>query len=162
MMNATLLDDDGVLIVASLSGLRARYVRPGSFYYAFPRELLACMNSGVAFGWRAGGEGEHSVAVERLDEAPKAPRRGAISGSIVVAANDTVLVVPYSTFSFECDGDVTFGSRGRLAAEIALPEGTYQLDVLRRDGGEGGGVFDIRLWSGKTTPVKVNELPGWT
>src|SRR2546430_2639396 len=118
-MNANLLDDDGILVIVSLSGLRARYVKPGTFDYAFPRELVACMNAGSAFGWHAGSEGEHTVSVETLAKAPRVTPK-AITGGIEVRADDTVLIVPYSAFSFECDGDVKFRTRGRLAAEIKV------------------------------------------
>ncbi len=74
----TVIDDDGVAVIASPFALKQRYA-DRAFDYTFPNALLEGMNAHELFAWRTGFEGEHIISVEIVNAPPAERRRFRVS-----------------------------------------------------------------------------------
>lgn len=107
LCEATVLDDDGVVVIASRRALESRYSAE-EFDYEFPKALLGGMAARELVAWLTGGEGEHAIRVEQVSD-PSAFRRIAgpeTTPEFVVAISDAdhLRILPYSQFTFGCSG----------------------------------------------------------
>jgi hypothetical protein len=127
---AELVDDDGVIVVASKSGLRERFAKR-TFDYDFPKELVEGARDRVVFGWQTEREGEVAVTIARGD--PKDLDVGFEAGGtcIDVGTDGIVYVTPYGSFTRACcdGGDMTTEQDDSYAA-FRVAEGRYRIGVI--------------------------------
>jgi hypothetical protein len=163
----TILDDDGVAVVASESALKRRYVDE-EFDYDFPKALLEGMRRGELFAWRTGSEGCHRVSVELVTERDFTDE-GTVStpeGVVLIENSDALLVLPYSQFTYGCDNGADFDLRDGLGARTEVPASSYRVRVVRigEDEDESGGAsFRVLLCAAPATNrnVSIEGVPGW-
>ena len=128
-LRARVVDDDGVLVIASERALAKRYAER-SFDYSYPNELLEGMRTADLVAWAAEEEGTAAVAVA-LGEADASFRA---IGTITVRGADALLVLPYSQFTFICakqHGVVVPRTKKSLCTRLSVPPGTYLVRARR-------------------------------
>lgn len=135
VFGCTILDDDGVVVIASQSALRLRY-RNQSFDYDFPRHLLEGMAAHELLCWTTGGApGEHSISVELVTNIVAF---NSISGTnvstdvwLTVLPEDLLLVLAYSQFTSGSAAGGHYDLRAGLGAGFLVPPGRYCGRVVR-------------------------------
>ena len=171
IFEGSILDDDGVAVIASRKALRARYAKQ-AFDYEFPKALLAGMAAHELVGWFTGGEGEHAITVETMGDARAF---GAIAGDdtttelgVKLARGDALVVMPYSQFTYACahaGGELDFQSG--LATEVPLDAGRYRVRVHRAAVADGSAFRVLLCPTSKALPEgpdpegDESDLPGW-
>ena len=163
-IETTLVDDDGVLVIASPAALKRRYANR-SFEYTFPKALLEGMRARELFAWQSGFEGEHKVSVQIVTDAAfgDAPSGDSTDESRLALRDGQLLVVPYSQFTFGCDNGGRFEERDGLATIVTVPTDTYRVCVVRVGHSDDGCAFRVLL-----TPAlsedhvrTIDAIPGW-
>lgn len=133
----TIVDDDGVAVIASASALKERYANR-AFDYTLPNALLEGMNAHELFAWQTGFEGEHTVYIEVVNEPPDSMDATPAFG---LSLREGLLIMPYSHFTMGCDNHGTFDMR--LATLAPIPPGDYRVSVTRIATTDDGSVFRI-------------------
>jgi hypothetical protein len=129
---AELVDDDGVLVIASRQGLAERFASR-SYDYSFPKELVEGARARVMFGWQTEREGNVAVTMVRGDRDKDRALGDYRGGSCLdVRGDELVLAMAYGTFTRGCDehGDMTVEEDDSYAA-FRVPEGRYRVGVLQ-------------------------------
>ena len=161
----TIVDDDGVLVLASASALRARAAGE-PFDYRFPRELLARMAAADLCAWYSGGEDEYAIVVEGEESrlfAPPADDAQVIEHTLRLRERDELLLMPYSAFTLACDSSGSSGPRvpGLSAAVGVFDAGEYEVRVGRRPQQRCSFVVAIRVAATARPSRERDDLPGW-
>ena len=164
-LETTIIDDDGVIVVASESAPRAHYV-DHSFDYEFPNALLEGMRAGEPFAWRTGSEGEHHVSVEIVsdDAFAESGSEGTPDHVLIIGEDDALLVLPYSRFTFGCDNGAEFDLRDGLGARTRVPATAYRVRVMCvGQNAERGSSFRLLLCASTIARPSsaIMDLPGW-
>ena len=129
------IDDDGLLLIASKKKLLQRYaVQP--FNYDFPEALLEGMNAGELVAWMTETEGTFSIAVNIGDTfdygaMEKAGWQAMKNHRLFIEDDDTLLILPYSQYSFACDqnkGQVEIIEG--LSGVMSISKGWYRVDIV--------------------------------
>ena len=157
-LRARLVDDDGVLVLASERALAARYATR-TFDYDYPKELVEGMASGALVAWSSSEEGDVTIAIA-IGEADDSFRP---IGSLVIADGDALLALPYSQLTSACDhhhGVVPKKTSKALCKRLEVPAGTYAVSARRRT----GLAFEVFLTTSPahavTAPTGVPEIAG--
>jgi hypothetical protein len=161
VLDVTVIDDDGVAVVASESALVARAAR-GAFDYEFPNALVEGMRARELFAWRTGGEGEHHVVVEIVpdDVFDRSQTETTPEHLIVIGEDDAVLLLPYSQFTYACDHgpEPTLRNGGKARVQAS----TYRVRVLKEDDDRSS--FRVLLCAAPSAARLEKEpsvIPGW-
>ncbi|CAA9394970.1 MAG: hypothetical protein AVDCRST_MAG66-1276 [uncultured Pseudonocardia sp.] len=141
MQIAELVDDDGVLVLASAQRLEARFGHR-DFDYGFPKELVAAAADEVLCTWQSHAEGRVVIAVA----APEGDRSAdaVLLGVVRLERDDDLLLLPYSQFTMACDylGGVPEEIEG-LQARLEFPAGRYAVSVRPAGGGASGPAGEV-------------------
>ncbi len=124
-----LVDDDGLIVLASAAGLIRRHAS-NTFEYDFPSELLRDAADEVACAWLTEVEGDVSLSIFAGDEVCAA---GTVCGTLHIAEGDELLAMPYSAYTFACR---TKGGRPppqeALCVRLVVAPGRYECCVVAR------------------------------
>ncbi len=129
-MCGTVIDDDGVIVVASAQAIALRYART-NFDYTFPLGLLQAINAQALAAWQGNVEGDVRVDIRVESRMPRTMR---VCGSITFGETDSLLLLPYSAFTYAADNLAGIPDEGDRANHVRFPApvpGTYVCGVSR-------------------------------
>jgi hypothetical protein len=150
----TLIDDDGILVVASLAGLVGRSRIEPSFSEDYLRELDADRAACRAGAWRSDHEGEISLLIET----GAAPTGAGWVGPewVTFHESDELIAMPYSQYTYASAylGGVPKPIPG-LAFQTPIASGSYEV-WLRRDP---DGQLRVRLCPSQRARAILGPVP---
>jgi hypothetical protein len=155
MLLAQITDDDGVLVLASGTSLRSRFVARG-FDYDYPKELLDGAGAEELCAWQTNEEGLVTIRVHTGDVPSSSAQ---FVGIVRMSRNDTLLVLPYSQYTFACSSRRGEPENiGTLCARLKVDAGRYSCWVCPMSI-EDSLAFDVFLLEAKLSERPPGEIP---
>ncbi len=165
MQFAQLVDDDGILVLASARSLAARF-HSRAYDYDFPKELVEGSQAEACCGWQSQEEGDVTITIREPPEVPaELPRGVHYLGCIDFQDGDELLLLPYSQFTMACaHGQGVPQDVEGLSARFPFPAGRHacfaRVAPVRGDFDEAPPlVFNVFLREANGTAGSLPEVP---
>jgi hypothetical protein len=155
MLLTEITDDDGILVLASATGLRRRFA-DREFDYDYPTELLEGAHAEEICAWETGEEG---IATLRLHPNERPPALARFVGVLRIAPKDTLLVLPYSQYTFACSERKGEPQQiDALCGRFAIAEGRYACWISTAQD-KNSLTFDVFLVKATDAEQPLKEIP---